>query len=234
MKFLCLFLCLLTLRSACGQTDTVSPKQWILPVSLIAVGAAGAAIDGMSDFRLLTRRSSVKQIRADDYAAWAIFGWVFVCDLAGKEKHHWKDQLLLVGLTEALNGGIVMGMKYTLNVERPNDASHSFPSGHTANAFAGAHIAYKELKDSSPALACSGYLIAAMVGASRIYNNRHWVSDVLAGAGVGILSAELSYLIYFPLRDALVKRSNNTVASRLILAPVLNPQSKGVYLSYFF
>ena len=83
---------------------------------------------------------------------------------------------------------VVEGLK--LLIEPQSD--FSFPSGHTSNAFLGAHMAYKEFKDSSPILAYSGYAIAAFVAGSRLYNNRHWVADVVAGAGFGILSAPFS------------------------------------------
>ena len=71
-------------------------------------------------------------------------------------------------------------LKNWVNEPRPDGAPYSFPSGHTSNAFLGAHMAYKEFKDSSPILAYSGYAIAAFVAGSRLYNNRHWVADVVA------------------------------------------------------
>lgn len=39
----------------------------------------------------------------------------------------------------------------------------------------------------------AGYAVAAGVGAMRVYNNKHWCSDILAGAGIGILSASIMY-----------------------------------------
>ena len=83
--------------------------------------------------------------------------------------------------------------------------------------------AYKEFKDSSPILAYSGYAIAAFVAGSRLYNNRHWVADVVAGAGFGILSVELSYLIYFPIRNAIARRINRNVKNcPIVAAPVFS------------
>lgn len=76
------------------------PKSLILPASLITVGAIGTAIDGMNDFHLFSRKDSVKKIRIDDYMEWGMLGWVFVCDLMGKEKHNWVDQLCLVAIAE--------------------------------------------------------------------------------------------------------------------------------------
>lgn len=205
-------------------------KSLILPASLITVGAIGTAIDGMQDFHLFSRRDSVKQIRVDDYLEWGMLGWVFICDLIGKEKHHWTDQLFLVALAEGLNAGMVQGVKHTFNITRPDGRPHAFPSGHTSNAFLGAHLAYKEFRDYSPALAYSGYAIALFVAGTRLHNNRHWVADVVAGAGFGILSVELSYLIYFPIRNAIKGKGND----RLVVAPLVNGRGGGVFLSFRF
>lgn len=210
------------------------PKSLILPASLITVGAIGTAIDGMQDFHLFSRRDSVTQIKIDNYLEWGMLGWVFLCDLMGKEKHRWTDQLFLVAIAEGLNAGMVQGLKHSLHTTRPDGSPHSFPSGHTANAFLGAHIAYKEFRETSPALAYSGYAIALFVAGSRLHNNRHWVADVVAGAGFGILSVELSYLIYFPIRDAIVRSSNNKKAERLVVAPMVNERGGGVFLSFRF
>lgn len=210
------------------------PKSLILPASLIAVGAVGTAIDGMNDFHLFSRKESVKQIRVDDYMEWGMLGWVFVCDLMGKEKHNWVDQLCLVTLAEGMNAVMTRSLKYGVGETRPDGGPYSFPSGHTANAFLGAHMAYKEFKDSSPLLAYSGYALATFVAGSRLYNNRHWVADVLAGAGFGILSVELSYLVYFPIRNAIARKINLKGSNRLVVAPTLNGQGGGMYLSYSF
>lgn len=74
----------------------------------------------------------------------------------------------------------------------------SFPSGHTAQAFASATIFSDAFAQHKPWLKATMYASAATVGALRILNNRHWASDVIAGAGFGILSAKLSELITQP------------------------------------
>ena len=212
-----------------------NPKSLILPASLITVGAIGTAIDGMNDFHLFSRKDSVKRIHIDDYMEWGMLGWVFVCDLMGKEKHHWVDQLCLLAIAEGINGLSVHCLKHWVNEKRPDGAPYSFPSGHTANAFLGAHMAYKEFKDSSPWLAYSGYALAALVAGSRLYNNRHWVADVLAGAGFGILSVELSYLVYFPVRNAVARLVNKRASDcPIVAAPMLHGGGAGFYLSYRF
>lgn len=211
-----------------------NPKQLILPASLITAGAIGTAIDGMNDFHLFTRKSDVKKIRVDDYLEWGMLGWVFVCDLMGKEKHNWVDQLMLVTLAEGMNAAMTRTLKYTVKETRPDGGPYSFPSGHTANAFLGAHMAYKEFKDSSPVVAYSGYAIALFVAGSRLYNNRHWVADVVAGAGFGILSVELAYWAYFPLRNAIARKVNSHAAKNLVIAPTFTDRGGAIYLSYSF
>lgn len=210
------------------------PKSLILPASLITVGAIGTAIDGMNDFHLLSRKDSVKQIHLDDYLEWGMLGWVFACDLLGKEKHNWVDQFCVVALAEGMNGLMTHAVKHWVNEPRPDGTDHSFPSGHTANVFLGAHVAWKEFKDSSPWLAYSGYAVAAFVAGSRVYNNRHWIADVVAGAGFGILSVELSYLVYFPIRNAIARCVNLRKSDSLVLSPALHPGGAGLYLSYRF
>ncbi len=84
--------------------------------------------------------------------------------------------------------------KYCFDVQRPDGTSHnSFPSGHTATAFMSAHILHKEYGHISPWVSVGAYTVATGVGAMRIMNNRHWTSDVLVGAALGILGTELGY-----------------------------------------
>lgn len=232
-------------QNECALPDSLNPKMpvieykfnakhLILPASLIAAGAVGTAIDGMNDFHLFSRKEDVKKIRIDDYLEWGMLGWVFVCDLMGKEKHNWADQLCLVVMAEGMNAAMTRTLKYTVKEIRPDGGPYSFPSGHTANAFLGAHMAWKEFKGSSPVLAYSGYALALFVAGSRLYNNRHWVADVVAGAGFGILSVELAYFAYFPLRNAIARKINRKAARNMVLAPTFNEQGGGVYFSYSF
>ncbi len=211
-----------------------NPKSLILPASLITVGAVGTAIDGMNDFHLFTRQEETKRIKVDDYLEWGMLGWVFVGDLIGKEKHNWVDQVMLLTLAEGMNVVMTRSLKHIVNETRPDGSPYSFPSGHTANAFLGAHMAYKEFKDSNAWLAYSGYALAAFVAGCRVHNNRHWVADVIAGAGFGILSVELAYLTYFPIRNAIARKVNSRAAQNMVLAPTVNTKGGGIYFSYTF
>ena len=83
--------------------------------------------------------------------------------------------------------------KEATGILRPDRSTYnSFPSGHTAIAFASAEFLRMEYKDVSVWYGIAGYTVATAVGGLRVYNNRHWFSDVLTGAGVGILSTQLA------------------------------------------
>jgi len=106
--------------------------------------------------------------------------------------------LVIAGLTNSL---ITLGIKKISKEERPDGSDNdSFPSGHTSNAFVMATVLYHEFIDTSPWLAYSGYLFATTTGVFRVLNNKHWVSDVLVGAGIGIIVTDLVYR-FEPLKN---------------------------------
>ena len=209
-------------------------RSLILPVSLIAVGAMGQIFRNMSDYHLLDRNENTYDTQIDDIAEWSVLALPLALDLLGHQKHTWKDQLGLIFLAECINGGMVIGIKHWTAVTRPNGSPYSFPSGHTANAFLGAHMAWKEFHETDPLLAYSSYAIAAGMGFLRIRHNKHWIADTFAGAGFGILSVELSYMIYFPLRNMIAKTLNKRWVDHLVIAPVLGNRIKGMNFAYCF
>ena len=86
-----------------------------------------------------------------------------------------------------------------------------FLSGHTAFAFAAATILHKEYGQTrSPLYSIAGYSLATITGVGRVLNNRHWVSDVLVGAGIGIVSTDLGYF----LSDVILKQKGIQRGSR--------------------
>ena len=67
---------------------------------------------------------------------------------------------------------------------------------HTATAFMGAEFLYQEYKDISIWYGITGYVVATGTGLFRMYNNRHWLTDVATGAGIGILSTKIAYWVH--------------------------------------
>jgi hypothetical protein len=123
---------------------------------------------------------------------------VYGLNLAGiKGKHNLVDATGIYVMTGVFTGVSVIGVKKLTHRQRPDASNNeSFPSGHTATAFASAEFLNQEYKDVSPLYGVAGYAIATGTGILRLYNNKHWVSDVVAGAGFGIASTKLAYILY--------------------------------------
>lgn len=134
----------------------------------------------------------------DDYTQF--FGPVMTVGLklGGYEgRSDWGRLLGSSLMSYAIMAGFVNGIKYTASEMRPDGSTaNSWPSGHTATSFVGATILHKEYGlTRSPWFSVAGYGVATATGVMRILNNRHWISDVLSGAGIGIMSTELGYAI---------------------------------------
>ncbi|WP_316831958.1 phosphatase PAP2 family protein [Pedobacter aquatilis] len=124
---------------------------------------------------------------------------ISVCGLnaAGVKGRHSIQRTTVSYLFSAATMAIVVNtLKHSAGVERPDgSAFNSFPSGHTANSFMNAAFLNKEYGQAHPLLGIGAYTMAGATAVGRQMNNRHWVSDVLAGAGIGLLATEAGYLI---------------------------------------
>ena len=134
----------------------------------------------------------------DDYTQF--FGPVLTTGLkiAGVEgRSDWGRYLASAAMSYGIMAAMVNSIKYTAKEMRPDGSTaNSWPSGHTATAFVGATILHKEYgMTRSPWYSVAGYGVATATGVMRVLNNRHWVSDVLSGAGIGIMSGELAYAL---------------------------------------
>ena len=78
---------------------------------------------------------------------------------------------------------VVYVLKPTVDRTRPDGGQHSFPSGHAASAFAGAAFLQRRY---GWGLGVPSYALASFVGYSRVEAKRHYTSDVVAGAAIGI------------------------------------------------
>ena len=132
----------------------------------------------------------------DNYTQFSGIALTAGLKLAGVEGRSSWPRLFASSLASyAVMAGFVNGIKYTASELRPDESTrNSWPSGHTATAFVGATILHKEYGlTRSPWYSIAGYSLATATGVMRVLNNRHWISDVLSGAGIGILSTELAY-----------------------------------------
>ena len=134
----------------------------------------------------------------DDYTQFFGPAMVVGLKLGGYEgRSDWPRLLASAGASYAIMAGLVNGIKYTAKEMRPDGSTaNSWPSGHTATAFVGASLLHKEYGlTRSPWWSVAGYGVATATGVMRVLNNRHWISDVMSGAGIGIMSTELGYAL---------------------------------------
>ena len=134
----------------------------------------------------------------DDYTQFFGPAMVVGLKLGGYEgRSDWPRLLASAGASYAIMAAFVNGIKYTAKEMRPDGSSaNSWPSGHTATAFVGASLLHKEYGlTRSPWWSVAGYGVATATGVMRVLNNRHWISDVMSGAGIGIMSTELGYAL---------------------------------------
>lgn len=130
----------------------------------------------------------------DDYAQFAPFVAVYAFDIAGmKAKTDWQNRTAILIKGQILNLGTVYLLKKAVNNTRPDGTAFSFPSGHTANVFAGATMLALEYGEEYKWVPYVSYSVAGGVGVMRMLNNKHYISDVLFGAGLGILSMKIAY-----------------------------------------
>ena len=173
-------------------------KKLYVPVGLMA---SGIIFDGNG------RESSKNEIveernedlfgfenHLDDYLQLAPFVAIYGLEMAGmKPRTDWKNRTAILFKGQILNLGMVYFLKKTLKKPRPDGTAFSFPSGHTANVFAGATMLSVEYGEEYKWVPYVSYGVATTVGVMRIANNKHYISDVLFGAGLGILSMKAAY-----------------------------------------
>lgn len=130
----------------------------------------------------------------DDYMQFAPFVATYAFDWAGmRPRTDWKNRTAILVKGQVVNLGLVYLLKKTVSATRPDGTHYSFPSGHTANAFAGATMLSIEYGKTYRWVPYAAYTVASGIGVMRMVNNKHYISDVLFGAGLGILSMKLAY-----------------------------------------
>lgn len=168
---------------------------------------------------------------ADDYLQYAPAAVMLGMKVAGvKGRSSWGRMIVSDAFSALLMGSAVNTLKQTTHVVRPDGSNdRSFPSGHTATAFMTATMLTKEYGHKSPWIGIGAYTAASATGLMRMVNNKHWLSDVLTGAGIGILSTELGYY----LADLIFKEKGiNRFEDEEIFERMANPSFISLYLGF--
>ncbi len=140
-----------------------------------------------------------------------------------------QTKILLI--SAIATNAITFGLKHAIGETRPDGSDNlSFPSGHTSNAFMMATVLFHEFKETKPVLAYSGFVFASATGALRVLNNEHWVSDVLVGAGIGIIVTDLVYR-FEPLKNWNPFK-NDKIST--IISPSYKENTVGLYANIRF
>lgn len=169
----------------------------------------------------------------DDYLQFSPVVAAFGMKLCGvKSTHKLGEMAILYTASNLLAGGIVYRTKVATGRERPDGSNnHSFPSGHTQTVFVAAEFLHQEYKNQSVWISVGGYSMATLIGASRVYNNKHWVSDVVAGAGIGILSTKLVYWTYPYIKKIFCKNDSKMTS---FIIPTYNEGKLGLSFTSVF
>lgn len=240
------FIIVLLHLNAIGQKDSLQItekkhqksflKQSIVPLSLITTGLIINYSNGSFGKENIQEKIQDRfpdfHTSADEYLLFVPAIMMYTADLLKIEsKNDVFTQTKYLAIAGIANNLITIGIKNLTKEQRPNDWVHySFPSGHTSNAFVMATVLHHEFVDSSPWLAYSGYLFATTTGVLRVLNNYHWVSDVLVGAGIGIIVTDLVYR-FEPLKNWNPFKNKKT---KVVLSPTYTDNKYGLYANIQF
>jgi membrane-associated phospholipid phosphatase len=191
----------------------ITASSFILPGALFGAGATLTFAQSATHHLDSTTQGEIQEdmpgfrTAVDNFLQFAPAVAVFGLNAAGVKGRHTMLQateyyivafLVMAGTTEVL--------KTATHVQRPDQSDYkSFPSGHTANAFMGAEFLHQEYGHRSVWYSAAGYTTATATGLLRMTNNRHWLGDVIAGAGIGILSTRFSYWLVPRINKAIQK-----------------------------
>lgn len=191
-----------------SRAELFRPSRLIVPGVLFTAGVVGVNWDWYATNINIPLRNYAGELRSDwgyttaenwiQYAPLAAYMGLGAC---GVGDHSFLEHFFTAGSAWAVEAVLVNGLKYTLCEMRPNlSARNSFPSGHTATAFLGAELVRLEYGVWAGA---GAYAVAMLTAAMRVYNNWHWFNDLLGGAAIGILSANIGYWL-LPLERRLL------------------------------
>lgn len=244
---LCLILILSSSTSAQVVDSTnIAPQKsqskavsvFLAPAILIGAGVATMEdrlwYDRYDAYECIQRNYPDFHTSVDDYLWVLPAATVYGLNLAGvKGKNNFVDRSVVYLVSLTLAGLSTTFLKTATNVARPDGSDdRSFPSSHTAFAFVSATFLHEEFKDKSIWFSIAGYSVATATGVLRMMNNEHWMSDVLVGAGLGILTTKIVYWVDPLLRNRPGNNSGRQSKNNLSLLPYVSPNHYGMYLQY--
>lgn len=222
------------------KSKGLSWRPVVIPIAMIGYGALATgnnwlkSINEDAQEQFFVNRRNQKETNIDDYTIYAPAVAVFSLNIAGvKGKNNMLDAFFLYAVSNAFANGFTFTTKHFTGIMRPDSSDkYSFPSGHTAAAFVAAEFLRQEYKDVSPWIGIAGYVCATGTGFLRIYNNKHWFNDVIAGAGIGIISTRLSYFLYPKVKNLIIRKADKQTGrqSSMMILPTYTDGMVGLSL----
>ena len=217
--------------------DKFTPYALILPAALITYGTIALNNPSLQSVDQHIRKAiwldhPHGQLPIDDYLQYAPGAAVYILNACGVQgKNNFRDRTLIYLAANALMGATIEVMKHSISSERPDGSGNDgFPSGHAGTAFVAAEFLRQEYKDVSPWYGIGGYAAAIATAYLRLYNDKHWFSQLLPGAGIGILSTKVAYWVYPYVKRKLFKNKQ----SSLVALPFYHSGAAGLSVNYFF
>ena len=193
------------------QQVPVTLKSLIIPGALFAYGAITLNNGGLRKINeeakeLFWDQQEHHHPYLEDYTLLVPAATVYALNIFGvKGRNNLVDRSVIYGMSNLIANGIGFGIKKFSIEQRPDSSDRfSFPSGHTAEAFVSAEFLHQEYRGRVHwSVIALGYGVGIGTAYLRMAHNKHWLSDVVAGAGVGIASTRFSYYLYPILKHAL-------------------------------
>lgn len=200
---LCFLLLAVNTKAHNCQKDTLAPihqnyQQWIAPTALFTSAVLLATVPSLNRLEKninVEIRKTGRATKIDQVTQFLPAVVVFALDASGiKGMNTPKKQIQLFGVSQLSAAVIVYPMKLITRRERPNGIDKkSFPSGHATRAFVSAELLHQEFGHLSPWISIAGYTTASATAYLRLYQNEHWLGDVLAGAAIGMATTKFVY-----------------------------------------
>lgn len=214
--------------------DEFHLRQLILPSALITFGVAGVKSSGNAglkrDWQLaMAGLRGENYCYIDNYMQYVPIVMELGCGIFDKRaKHGFIDRALLSATATVVFLYMDVPLKNFLEEKRPDSGTEdSFPSGHTATAFMGAELVRSEYPLG---YGIAAYTFAVGVAFLRTYNDRHWINDVIAGAGIGILSARIAHWL-LPIEKKLLSYDERQKKQQVFVAPAYDTRTKAFGLT---
>lgn len=184
----------------------------------------------------LANKTGQPRTEVDNYLRYAPMVASYALYFCGvKGEHNLLDKTIILAMSYATFAIVSYTMKFAFDEQRPNSgALNSFPSGHTGTVFVGAEFLRREYWNTNKWIGVAGYACAVAVAYLRVYNNRHWINDVVGGAAIGYMSTAFAYWLYPKIfrkraarhREELLRR--NTTSMTCFAVPYASTTSAGV------